>query len=71
MSENNNIEVINFNKEDKDSKDLYLKCLDSSNSLHYLEKEDIINLSRCSQSTYNFVTEKNMLLFNLIYHNHS
>ena len=70
--ENHNLEVINFNKEDKNSKkDFYLKCLDSSNSLHYLEKEDIINLLKCSKSIYDFVSSKNMLLFNLLYHSQS
>lgn len=70
--ENDNQDIINFNQEETNpKKDLYLECLNSSNSLHYLEKEDIINLSKCSKSIYQYISEKNLLLFNLIYHNQS
>ena len=70
--ENNNLDEINFDKEEINTKkDLYLNCLNYSNPLHYLEKEDIINFSKCSKSTYKYISEKNLLLFNLIYHNQS
>ena len=66
-----NIDVINIiNGEKNTKKDLFLKCLiNESNSLHYLEKEDIINLSKCSKSTKTFVDENNLLISNLLFHN--
>ena len=65
-----NIDIININNGEKNSKkDLFLKCLNKSNSLHYLEKEDIINLSKCSKSTKVFVDENNLLFSNLLFHN--
>ena len=65
-----NIDIININNGEKNSKkDLFLKCLNKSNSLHYLEKEDIINLSKCSKSTKIFVDENNLLFSNLLFHN--
>ena len=66
-----NIDIININNGEKISKkDLFLKCLiGESKSLHYLEKEDIINLSKCSKSTKDFVEEKNLLISNLLLHN--
>lgn len=51
-----------YNKENK-----FLKCLNISNSLYYLEKEDIINLSHCSKSTYSFMRKKHFLIRNLLY----
>ena len=65
-----NIDIINiYNGEKNSKKDLFLKCLNKSNSLHYLEKEDIINLSKCSKSTKVFVDENNLLFSNLLFHN--
>ena len=51
-----------YNKENK-----ILKCLNISNSLYYLEKEDILNLSHVSKSTYSFMRKKHFLLRNLLY----
>ena len=67
---NENIDIININNEEKNiQKNLFLKCLNKSNSLYYLEKEDIINLSKCSKSTKVFIEENNLLFSNLLFHN--
>lgn len=63
-----NLDIININNGEKNSKkDLFLQCLNRSNSLHYLEKEDIINLSHVSKSTYLFIRKNHFLIRNLLY----
>ena len=51
-----------YNKENK-----ILKCLNISNSLYYLEKEDILNLSHVSKSTYSFMKKNHFLIRNLMF----
>lgn len=51
-----------LNKEDE-----ILKCLNKSKILYYLEKEDIINLSHVSKSTYSFMRKNDFLIRNLLY----
>ena len=51
-----------YNKENK-----ILECLNKSKSLYYLEKEDIINLSHVSKSTYSFMRKNHFLIRNLLY----
>lgn len=51
-----------YNKEDE-----ILKCLNKSKILYYLEKEDIINLSHVSKSTYSFMRKNDFLIRNLLY----
>ena len=51
-----------YNKENK-----ILKCLNISNSLYYLEKEDILNLSHVSKSTYSFMKKNHFLIRNLLF----
>lgn len=51
-----------LNKEDE-----ILKCLNKSKILYYLEKEDIINLSHISKSTYSFMRKNDFLIRNLLY----
>ena len=61
--------IINCEKNDKIK--LFFNCIKSSNTINYLEKEDIINLSKCSKSVNSFVEENNLLLLNLLQNNHS
>ena len=62
--------IINFNERYKnDKKDLFLKCIKTSNSLYYLGKEDIINFSKCSKTTNKFVEDNNLLFLNLLNNN--
>ena len=59
--------VIVFNKSNKNrKKHLFFNCINNSNTLHYLGKEDIINLSKCSKSTNKFVEDNNLLFLNLL-----
>ena len=51
-----------YNKENK-----ILNCLNISNSLYYLEKEDILNLSHVSKSTYSFMKKNHFLIRNLLF----
>ena len=51
-----------LNKEDE-----ILKCLNKSKILYYLEKEDIINLSHVSKTTYSFMRKNHFLIRNLLY----
>ncbi len=53
------------------NKNIFLECLSTSNSLNYLDKEDIINLSKCNKSTNNFVNENNFLFRNLLLTSHA
>ena len=64
MKEKN--EIIKLKLEEKNKKQLFLECLNTSNSLYYLEKEDIINLSICSKKINSYVNEKYFLLRNLL-----
>ena len=62
--------IINFNERYKnDKKGLFLKCLKTSNSLYYLEKEDIINFSKCSKTTNKLVEDNNLLFLYLLNNN--
>ena len=65
MKEINN-EIIMLKYEENNKKQLFLECLNASNSLNYLEKEDIINLSKCSKKINFYVNEKYFLLRNLL-----
>ena len=59
--------IITFNENPKNNKKiLFFKWIIISNSLYYLEKEDIINLSKCSKSTNRFVENNNLLFLNLL-----
>ena len=51
-----------YNKENK-----ILKCLNISKFLYYLEKEDILNLSHVSKTTYSFMRKNHFLILNLLY----
>ena len=55
----------------KENNRLFLKCLSVSNSLNYLEKEDIINLSKSSRYAYNYVNDNYCLFRNLILTSHT
>ena len=65
MKEYNN-EMIFLKIEDKNKKQVFLDCLNISNSLYYLEKEDILNLSKCSKEINTFANENYFLLRNLL-----
>ena len=65
MKESNN-EIIQLKFEENHKKQLFLECLNTSNSLYYLEKEDIINLSICSKKINSYVNEKSFLLRKLL-----
>ena len=53
------------------NKNIFFECLSTSNSLNYLDKEDIINLSKCNKSTNNFVNENNFIFRNLLLTSHA
>ena len=59
-------EVILLKFEENNKKKIFLECIKKSNSLYYLEKEDIINLSKCSKSINLFVNHNYFLLRNLL-----
>jgi hypothetical protein len=62
--------LININGIEKTkNKNIFLNCLNVSNTLYYLDKEDILNLSSCSKSTYQFVEENNLLFLHLLNRN--
>lgn len=62
--------LINFNGiERTKNRNIFLNCLNVSNTLYYLDKEDILNLSSCSKTTYQFVEENNLLFLNLLNQN--
>ena len=62
--------LINLNGIEKNNKkNIFLKSFNISNSLNYLDKEDIINFSKCSKSTNQFVEDNNLLFLNLLNHN--
>jgi len=67
MKEIYNEESILKNKKKYNKENKILKCLNISNSLYYLEKEDIINLSHVSKSTYSFIRKNHFLIRNLLY----
>jgi hypothetical protein len=61
-NEESKLKSQKYNRENK-----ILKCLNLSKFLYYLEKEDILNLSHVSKSTYSFMRKKHFLLRNLLY----
>lgn len=61
--------VINDDKYDK--RQLFLMCINFSNALYFLDKEDIINLSLCSKRTYSFIEDNKILIRNILYKEHS
>ena len=65
MKEYNN-EMIFLKIENKNKKQIFLDCLNISNSLYYLDKEDILNLSKCSKDINTFTTKNYFLLRNLL-----
>ena len=62
---------INYNYKEKEKINHYFNCINVSNALYYLEKEDIIHLSKCSKSTNSFIESNNLLFLNLLYTNQS
>ena len=66
-----NSEQIIINYCEKEKINTFYNCINASNTLHYLEKEDIINLSRCSKSTNSYVEEHHLLFLNLLHTNQS
>ena len=64
---NNSNEEILLKSESTNKIQTYLDCLKNSNSLNYLEKTDIINLSKCSKLTNTYINQNYFLLRNLIY----
>lgn len=65
------IEQIIINDEKYDKRQLFLMCFISSNTLYFLDKEDIINLSLCSKLTYSFIEDNNLLIRNILHKEHS
>ena len=49
----------------------FIKCFNACNAINYLEKEDLINLAKSSNSINSLVKDKNLLIKNLLYHNQS
>jgi len=65
------IEQIIINDEKYDKRQLFLMCFISSNTLYFLDKEDIINLSLCSKLTYSFIEDNNLLIRNILHKEYS
>ena len=65
MKDNSNEEKL-LKLEEKNKKQIFLNSINISNSLNYLEKEDIINLSKCSKSTNTFVNSNYFLIRNIL-----
>ena len=65
MKEYNN-EMIFLKIEDKNKKQIFLNYLNISNLLYYLDKEDILNLSKCSKDINTFTNKNYFLLRNLL-----
>ena len=65
------IEQIIINDDKYNKRKLFLHCVNYSNALYFLDKEDIINLSLCSKKTYSFIEENNLLISNILYKEHS
>ncbi len=65
------IEQIIINDEKYDKRQLFLMCFICSNTLYFLDKEDIINLSLCSKLTYSFIEDNNLLIRNILHKEHS
>ncbi len=63
--------VINYNYDERKEINNYFNCISISKALHYLEKEDIIQLSKCSKSTNSYIESNNLLFLNLLYRNQS
>ena len=70
MKDSCNEEILSNLKKQRNN-NIFLECLRTSNSLKYLDKEDIINLSKCNKSTYNSVNENNLLFRNLLLTSHA
>jgi uncharacterized protein YehS (DUF1456 family) len=70
MKDSCNEEILSDLKKQRNN-NIFLECLRTSNSLKYLDKEDIINLSKCNKSTYNSVNENNFLFRNLLLTSHA
>ncbi len=70
MKESCNQEILSKVKKQR-NKNIFFECLSTSNSLNYLDKEDIINLSKCNKSTNNFVNENNFIFRNLLLTSHA
>ena len=62
-------EEIIVNHHSSYNKYLFLRCINSSNVLRYLDKEDIINLSKASKLMNSFVNNNNLLILNIIENN--
>ena len=65
------IEKIIINDDKYDKRQIFLNCINYSNALYFLDKEDIINLSLCSKKTYSFTEENYLLIRNILYKEHS
>ncbi len=65
MKESNNEEIL-LKADKNNKKQIFLECLNISNSLDYLEKEDIINLCKCSKSVNSYVNTNYFLFRNLL-----
>ncbi len=65
------IEQIIINDDKYNKRKLFLNCINFSNALYFLDKEDIINLSLCSKKTHSFIEENNLLIRNILYKENS
>ena len=65
------IEQIIINDDKYNKRQIFLYCINYSNALYFLDKEDIINLSLCSKKTYSYIEENNLLIRNILYKEHS
>ena len=65
------IEQIIINDDKYNKRKFLLNCINYSNALYFLDKEDIINLSLCSKKTYSYIEENNLLIRNILYKEHS
>ena len=64
-----NSEQILINTKEREKIHLFFNCIKASKALYYLEKEDIINLSKCSKFSNSYIENNNLLFLNLIHSN--
>ena len=64
------IEQITIYDEKYGKRELCLLCINCSNALYFLDKEDIINFSLCSKKTHSLVEENNLLIRKILYKEH-